>query len=184
MQTDLSSGSMPIGSSVQPIGDTYRGIGSSWFNAGDVAKEDWLRDQQARDLDFQRDLYYLGQQNSFNALEAQKNRDWQENLSNTAYQRAVSDMKKAGINPILAYQQGGASSPSGSSASSGGSRSSSGYRSGNSSDPLNSVFGSVLKVLAGALTHRPDLVVSGITDTVLYDKNGVFSKRRTYDYKK
>ena len=40
-------------------------------------------------------------------------------MSNTSYQRAIADMKKAGINPIMAFQQGGASTPGGSSASSG-----------------------------------------------------------------
>lgn len=53
----------------------------------------------------------------FNAQEAQKNREWQERMSNTAYQRAMADMKQAGLNPILAYQQGGSSTPGGSSAS-------------------------------------------------------------------
>ncbi|AZL82888.1 DNA pilot protein [Apis mellifera associated microvirus 28] len=41
----------------------------------------------------------------------QMNRQWMENMSNSAYQRAMTDMKKAGLNPMLAYQQGGASVP-------------------------------------------------------------------------
>lgn len=51
---------------------------------------------------------------NFNSTEAMKNREWQEYMSNTAYQRAVEDMKKAGLNPILAFQNGGASTPGGS----------------------------------------------------------------------
>ena len=55
----------------------------------------------------------------FNAEEAQKNRDFQERMANTAYGRATNDMRAAGINPMLAYMQGGASAPSGSTASAG-----------------------------------------------------------------
>lgn len=51
---------------------------------------------------------------NFNSTEAMKNREWQEHMSNTAYQRAVEDMRKAGLNPILAFQNGGASTPGGS----------------------------------------------------------------------
>lgn len=84
----------------------------------------------------------------YNSSEAQKARDFEERMSNTSYQRAVEDMRKAGLNPLLAFQQGGSSTPSGSSASYSPVASTSSYRSSESSKNRGiALFSSLLSFL-------------------------------------
>lgn len=92
--------------------------------------------------------------NQFNMNEAQKNRDFQERMSNTAYQRAFSDMRSAGLNPYLAYNQGGSSSPSGSSAYGGSTRTD------------NRGIGSLFNLLSGFMNSAFRLANSNINSRI------------------
>lgn len=53
--------------------------------------------------------------NAASAASAERQMQFQREMSDTSYQRAVADMRAAGINPMLAAMRGGASTPGGAS---------------------------------------------------------------------
>lgn len=104
-------------------------VGDSWSNNGSYANEsatsttygrEASAEARARADEANRKNYEMWKaQADYNATEAQKSRDYQERMANTAYQRAVKDLMAAGINPILAYNTMGSATPTGATATSG-----------------------------------------------------------------
>lgn len=119
----------------------YRGIFGDWINADSISAEDFMRSEQQANNALYRDLAVMDIANDYNSKEAQKQRDFEEKMSNTAYTRAVEDMKRAGINPIMAFSNGGADTPTGSSASSSTSRSSGGRYSPTNANTVGAITG-------------------------------------------
>lgn len=147
METDLNSGATKFGVDNFLSGTGYEE--SDFTDPGNsvAAIFNFLDPTQSHSKSY--DRYYEALEREFNAEQSQKNRDFQEYMSNTAYQRAMSDIKKAGLNPVLAYQQGGSSTPSGSSASSSGYHPS--FGSNHTASKLLSFAGKAISIASGYL---------------------------------
>lgn len=114
----INTGGQLVNTSANILNSTNR-MGAQLNNAQSLnnAQAQWAAAQAMANTQMAFQAQMWEDQKAYNSAEAQMNRDWQTEMANTAYQRAVADMKAAGINPILAYTQGGAGTPAGAAAS-------------------------------------------------------------------
>lgn len=143
----VSSGSSSsISSAAKAISQLVSSSGSQFANNIREVQQNALSNSAlsqsyaAEQMDFQRESQQTAM--AFNAEEAQKNRDWQTKMSNTAHQREVADLVKAGLNPVLSAN-GGAYTGSGASASVGSSNGAMGSVD-NSTSALSALFGNII----------------------------------------
>lgn len=98
------------------------GVMANQASAGNAAAGNFasfqIADANRRDAQYQFAQNQNAQQRYFDSSQDFTREMWNlsrnnaEYMSNTAYQRAMFDMRSAGLNPLLAYQQGGASAQS------------------------------------------------------------------------
>lgn len=86
-------------------GGGMMGLGSALSMGEGLIERNWAKRDAERDRTFEREM--VGRQEAFQ--ERQSTTAFER--SNTAYQRSMADMKAAGLNPMLAYSQGGAKTP-------------------------------------------------------------------------
>lgn len=103
------------------MGPLAAGIGAAATLGGAFMSAQGAAAQNAAARDRMNMEYSMFQrQNDLNQWYFQKNFENELYLTGSAYQRAMADMKAAGLNPVLAYQQGGAGGHAGSGQSAGG----------------------------------------------------------------
>ena len=122
----------------------------------------WAAAQAQKQMDYQTmsDRYAM----AWSAEEANKQRQWTERLSNTAHAREMKDLMSAGLNPILAANNG---------ASSGSGATGQGFSSnGAMANPDLSISGAFASLMSGMISTARDLAVTKMsTDQMKYNSD-------------
>lgn len=135
---------------------------SNPWNIGGLLPSDMYNSSEAINAD-RRSYEMQLQSQQYNSAEAQKNRDWQERLSNTSIQRAAADYKAAGYSPLALLGGSGASTPSGSVAHSSGGGGHSATASGNGVSLLKGVVSLIADVATQGMSSAAKAAAQGAT---------------------
>ncbi len=131
-----------------------------WQSISDSAAMQFSAEQAALDREWQTSANQTAMQ--FSADEAERNRQWQERMSSTAYQRASEDLKRAGLNPILAMRFGASSTPQGASGVGYTSQGSSARGvSGHRTNDIPQIMSAVLGFLGNSMSSAAKVVAAG-----------------------
>ena len=135
---------------------------SNPWNYGGLLPSDMYNSSEAINAD-RRSYEMQLQSQQYNSAEAQKNRDWQERLSNTSIQRAAADYKAAGYSPLALLGGSGASTPSGSVAHSSAASGHASSASGNGVSLLKGVVSLIADVATQGMSSAAKAAAQGAT---------------------
>ena len=116
-------------------------------------------------------IYSANQRNKAAQRAAANQMAFQEDMSNTSYQRGMKDMKKAGLNPILAGKMGGASTPGGAT-----------YQPENVGMAAQQSFANVANVMANTAKTKEETKLLKQTGNAILPRNIEGMKRLILEY--
>lgn len=128
-------------------------------------------DQAQKQMDYQTSSNAKAM--AFSQAEAEKNRQFQKMMSDTSYQRSVKDLIEAGLNPVLALMQGGASTPPGANAQ--------GFTSQGAKGDINESAPQILQGLLTALINQSTaLDTAMLTSQAMLGSANIHARTQSY----